>query len=129
MAAEIVTSVVQRIEIMINLPPIILIPILAATCLVNISCNITTRNTPSGSKETPSGSKWIKLFNGKAINDWTAKINHHIPGKNFGNTFRVEDGIITVRYDHYGEITEQYRPPHYNTPSSKSHLDSKYTNP
>src|SRR3546814_13824304 len=104
MAAEIVTSVVQRIEIMINLPPIILIPILAATCLVNISCNITTRNTPSGSKETPSGSKWRKLFNGKDINDWTVKINHHIAGENFGNTFRVEDGITKVRYNHSDEL-------------------------
>src|SRR3546814_13035334 len=64
--------------------------------------------------------KWIKLFNGKDINDWTVKINHHIAGENFGNTFRVEDGIIKVRYDQYGEFNEQYGHIYYNQPFSRS---------
>lgn len=39
-------------------------------------------------------SKWQRLFNGKDITDWTVKIQHHEVNENFGNTFRVEDGII-----------------------------------
>jgi len=45
--------------------------------------------------------KWITLFNGKDIDNWTVKIYHHEVGDNYGNTFRVEDGLIKVRYDQY----------------------------
>ena len=44
--------------------------------------------------------KWISLFNGKDIKDWNVKIHHHDYKVNFGNTFRVDSGIIKVRYDH-----------------------------
>ena len=42
---------------------------------------------------------WQTLFNGRDINDWVAKINHHETGDNYGNTFRVEDSMIKVRYN------------------------------
>lgn len=45
--------------------------------------------------------EWIQLFNGKDLNDWTIKIKGHEVGYNFGNTFRVENGILKVRYDEY----------------------------
>ncbi len=43
--------------------------------------------------------EWIELFNGKDINGWVVKINHHEVGEDPANTFRVEDGIIKVRYE------------------------------
>lgn len=30
------------------------------------------------------------------IDNWIVKIHHHNVGDNFGNTFRVEDGVIKV---------------------------------
>ncbi|MEL6107918.1 MAG: DUF1080 domain-containing protein [Planctomycetota bacterium] len=42
---------------------------------------------------------WIALFNGKDLSGWTPKIRHHESGENYGNTFRVEDGLLKVRYD------------------------------
>ncbi|MBI1314910.1 DUF1080 domain-containing protein [bacterium] len=48
--------------------------------------------------DAPSG-KWIQLFNGKNLDGWTSKIRYHDCGENFANTFRVEDGMIKVRYD------------------------------
>lgn len=39
---------------------------------------------------------WTQLFNGKDIDNWIVKIHHHNVGDNFGNTFRVEDGVIKV---------------------------------
>jgi hypothetical protein len=48
--------------------------------------------------------EWIQLFNGRDINDWTVKINHHEVGEDPANTFRVEDGIIKVRYDKYDKL-------------------------
>ena len=47
--------------------------------------------------------KWIKLFNGKNLEGWTVKIKDHRVNDNFGNTFRVENGAITVSYDQYGD--------------------------
>jgi hypothetical protein len=42
---------------------------------------------------------WLVLFNGKDLKDWTPKITKHEVGDNFGNTFRVEGGLLQVRYD------------------------------
>ena len=42
----------------------------------------------------PGKNDWISLFNGKDISDWFVKIQHHETGDNYGNTFRVEDGIL-----------------------------------
>ncbi|HET9276671.1 MAG TPA: DUF1080 domain-containing protein [Flavitalea sp.] len=47
--------------------------------------------------------KWIKLFNGKNLEGWTVKIKDHPVNDNFGNTFRVENGVIKVSYDQYGD--------------------------
>jgi len=44
---------------------------------------------------------WIQLFNGKDLNDWVVKIKDHPLNDNYGNTFRVEDGIMKVSYDQY----------------------------
>lgn len=43
--------------------------------------------------------EWIALFNGKDLSGWTPKIRHHESGENYGNTFRVEEGLLKVRYD------------------------------
>jgi hypothetical protein len=45
--------------------------------------------------------EWIQLFNGRDLTGWTPKLTHHALGDNYGNTFRVEDGLLKVRYDRY----------------------------
>jgi len=42
---------------------------------------------------------WIVMFNGKDLSGWTPKIAKHEVGDNFANTFRVENGLLEVRYD------------------------------
>lgn len=69
---------------------------------------------------------WRPLFNGKDINDWFVKIHHHETGDNFGNTFRVEDGMIKVRYDQYDKFNEQYGHLYFKTPFSYYHLKFEY---
>lgn len=51
---------------------------------------------------------WIQLFNGKDLSDWQMKINGYPLNENFGNTFRVEDGKMVVRYDQYDEFKERF---------------------
>ena len=46
---------------------------------------------------------WEPLFNGRDLSGWNPKIAGHPLGENFGDTFRVEDGILSVRYDAYGD--------------------------
>ena len=70
---------------------------------------------------------WVSLFNGKDIKDWNLKIHHHDYNVNFGNTFRVEDGLIKVRYDQYKDFNEQFgQSPYYKTPFSYYHLKFEY---
>lgn len=48
-----------------------------------------------------AGRQWIPLFNGRDLTGWTAKIKGHPLGENWADTFRVEDGLLKVRYDKY----------------------------
>jgi hypothetical protein len=44
---------------------------------------------------------WIQLFNGKNLEGWTPKITGYELGDDPLQTFRVEDGLLTVSYDKY----------------------------
>ncbi|MGI9517478.1 MAG: family 16 glycoside hydrolase [Pirellulaceae bacterium] len=50
---------------------------------------------------------WVPLFNGKDLEGWTPKIRGYESGENFGNTFRVEDGVLKVAYDAYNDGFQQ----------------------
>ncbi len=54
--------------------------------------------------------KWIQLFNGKNLDGWTPKIRYRELGEDPGETFRVEDGKLVVRYDReiYPEFNETF---------------------
>jgi 3-keto-disaccharide hydrolase len=54
-----------------------------------------------GSQAVPKADPgdWIQLFNGRDLKDWTPKFSHHDLGENLNDTFRVEDGLLKVRYD------------------------------
>ena len=54
-------------------------------------------------KEDNSSSKWVSIFNGKDVKGWSIKIKGHPLNHNFGNTFSVNDGILSIRYDEYGD--------------------------
>lgn len=51
---------------------------------------------------------WKQLFNGKNLHGWKAKITGHDFGDNFGNTFRVDSGLLTVSYDQYTTFNNQF---------------------
>jgi hypothetical protein len=93
-----------------------------------IFCFVVTTIAACHSAHTVQSGKegWVPLFNGRDINDWMVKINHHEVGDNFGNTFRVEDGMIKVRYDQYGAYNDQFGHLYYKTPFSYYHLLVEY---
>ena len=68
-----------------------------------------TDEAKDAAAEKAKKSEWIQLFNGKDLTGWTPKIRYHKLGENFGNTFRVEDGVLKVSYDQYdGKFKEQF---------------------
>ncbi len=52
--------------------------------------------------------EWVPLFNGKNLDGWTPKVTGHALGENFADTFRVEDGLLKVRYDKYKAFDGQF---------------------
>jgi hypothetical protein len=61
---------------------------------------------PAENKSSEEG--WIQLFNGKDLDGWTPKIKGHNLGENFGNTFRVENGVLKTAYDKYDKFKGQF---------------------
>lgn len=58
--------------------------------------------------DNAAGADWIQLFNGKDLKDWMVKISGYPLNENFGNTFRVEDNLLKVRYDGYNDFQEKF---------------------
>ena len=52
--------------------------------------------------------KWVSLFNGKNLDNWHIKIAGYKLGENFGNTFSVQDGMISVRYNQYDSFSNRF---------------------
>ncbi len=77
--------------------------------------------TSAGNREN-----WQPLFNGRDLNDWTVKVYHHEVGENYANTFRVEDGVIKVRYDQYDSFSNCFAHLFYNQPFSHYKLRFEY---
>ena len=70
--------------------------------------------------------QWIQLFNGKDMNDWVIKIKGKPLNDNYQNTFRVEDGMMKVRYDGYTDFNRQYGHIYYKRPFSAYLLKVEY---
>ena len=70
--------------------------------------------------------EWVDLFNGKDLEGWTPKITGYPVGENYGNTFRVEDGLLTVSYDKYYRFDNRFGHLFYNEPFSNYVLRVEY---
>ena len=73
-----------------------------------------------------SEGKWVSLFNGQDMKNWTVKVHRHETGVNFANTFRVQDSAIQVRYDGYEDFNDQFGHLYYDKPFSNYHLRLQY---
>ncbi|MGZ5219123.1 MAG: 3-keto-disaccharide hydrolase [Chitinophagaceae bacterium] len=80
-------------------------------------------------KATPvktNTAKWVSLFNGKNLDGWNMKISGYQLGENFGNTFRVEDGILRVRYNAYDSFKNRFGALYYNKKFTNYRLKVEY---
>ena len=95
-------------------PPVLIIPLIFCLFLVS-ACNLSTNNE-----------KWLNLFNGKDLTGWTPKITGYPLGENFGNTFRVEDGVLKVSFDEYDSFNGRFGHLFYKTPYAHYRLRLEY---
>ncbi|MCZ2153770.1 MAG: DUF1080 domain-containing protein [Bryobacterales bacterium] len=93
--------------------------ILATTLAAFFSAAQTTQNDPA--KE-----EWIPLFNGKNLNGWLPKITGYPLNENFGNTFRVENGVMKVSYDQYTDFGGRFGHIFYYQPFSYYRIRVEY---
>jgi hypothetical protein len=71
-----------------------------------------------GAPGDPDQKNWIPLFDGKSLAGWVPKITGYDAGVNFGNTFRVEDGVLKVGYDQYDTFGGRFGHLFYEKPFS-----------
>ena len=69
---------------------------------------ITTLSSCAVEQDKTSNGDWISLFNGKNLEGWKVKITGHELNDNYGNTFRVENGILKVSYDQYDKFDGKF---------------------
>ncbi|MEE8452337.1 MAG: DUF1080 domain-containing protein [Thermoguttaceae bacterium] len=70
--------------------------------------------------------EWVQLFNGKDLTGWKVKITGYELGDNFGDTFRVEDGLLTVSFDEYEKFDGKFGHIFYEKPFSNYVLRVEY---
>ena len=93
----------------------------ATACL----CSIAAFGQEAAPAEQPA-EQWVSLFNGENLDGWTPKITGFEYGENYGNTFRVEDGLLKVGYDGYDEFGGRFGHLFYKTPFSHYRLRIEY---
>ncbi|MEN6578225.1 MAG: DUF1080 domain-containing protein [Phycisphaerales bacterium] len=74
--------------------------VLSAVALAGTGCAATQGIATEG--------RWISLFNGTDLNGWTPKFAGSELGVNYKDTFRVQDGLLTVAYDQYEKFDGEF---------------------
>jgi hypothetical protein len=71
-------------------------------------------------------SRWVSIFNGKDLTGWTPKIRGQALGDNWGDTFRVKDGLLAVAYDKYPAFDRRFGHLAYHRQLSSYRLRLEY---
>ena len=96
--------------------------VLVAAAVLGAGLSLGARQTAADSDKK----EWIQLFNGRDLSDWLIKFSHHDLGENYNDTFRVEDGLLKVRYDKWTEWHGEFGHIFYKQPFSYYLLAAEY---
>jgi 3-keto-disaccharide hydrolase len=83
-------------------------PIVLLIALLGFSCGAPGEAADATPPNDPNEKEWAQLFNSENLDGWHVKINGYELDDNFGNTFRVEDGVMNVSYDQYEDIGKRF---------------------
>ncbi|MEM6345216.1 MAG: DUF1080 domain-containing protein [Bacteroidota bacterium] len=76
--------------------------------------------------EDPNQEDWQALFNGQDLSGWIPKVRGYAVGENYGQTFRVADSLLQVRYDAYDTFNFRYGHLFYEQPYSYYRIRTQY---
>lgn len=71
-------------------------------------------------------SGWVSLFNGSNLDGWTPKIAGQAVNDNYHDTFKVENGLLTVSYGGYDQFNNRFGAIYYKQPFSHYWLKVEY---
>jgi hypothetical protein len=101
--------------------------LLAASLAVpSLAATRTTLPQAPGAARGDRPEDWIQLWNGRDLSGFIPKIRGHAVGENFGNTFRVENGVLKVAYDAYDTFDDRFGHLFYERPFSHYVLAAEY---
>lgn len=100
--------------------------ILIAGFLLCLAVVITALLPLENKEAIASDEEWISLFNGKDLKGWTPKFTGYDLGTNYNNTFRVEDGLLTVSYDEWDEFNGEFGHLFYKDTFSNYRIRAEY---
>src|SRR4051794_24978423 len=84
------------------------------------------RGAAAARQNDPKHEDWIQLFNGRDLEGWTPKFAKHDLGENFNDTFRVENGLLEVRYDKWTRFDGEFGHMFYKDAFSYYRIAAEY---
>jgi hypothetical protein len=95
--------------------------LLASLLFILFSCSANKKTVDKATTQ-----KWVSLFNGRNLDGWQMKIAGYPLGENYGNTFRVEDGILSTRYNQYDSFRSKFGALYFNKKFTNYRLKVEY---
>ena len=86
----------------------------------------TGTTAPRASVASAPRGDWVQMFNGRDLSGWDIKFAKHELNDNFNNTFRVEDGLLKVRYDKWTAWNGEFGHIFYKEPFSYYLVAAEY---
>lgn len=80
----------------------------------------------SGQSTEQEQEEWMQLFNGENLEGWDIKFAGHPLNENLHQTFRVEDGLLKVRYDEWSDFDREFGHIFYDQPFSHYVVAAEY---
>jgi hypothetical protein len=101
-------------------------PVIAALVVGAGAALLAQTATTTAAIPKADATDWIQLFNGKDLTGWTPKFAKHDLGENYNGTFRVEEGLLKVRYDKWEIFNEEFGHMFYKDPFSYYVIAAEY---
>lgn len=106
--SQIIAYIVSGIHKATVIAPFLIAGIVAASCGQSEGKRKVVEDSREVLSKKDIENQWIQLFNGKDMDDWDLKIRGFEMNDNYGETFRVEDGLLKVSYDQYDEFADRF---------------------
>lgn len=91
---------------------------LAAGCAGAPARPVTSAGAAATRGTDPDAREWVQLFNGRDLDGWDVKFKGHDLGVNYNSTFRVDSGMLKVRYDQWTAFKGEFGHLFYRRPYS-----------